>query len=150
MVLSAPDTIVTILFTDLEGSSTLWEKHPAVMPEVIRNHDSISRSAVERYGGTVVKTTGDGVFAVFADPRQALPAAVDLQRDIAAAGSSSGVPLRVRCGVHVGEATERGGDYFGTDVNRAARIMNAAYGGQVLLSSAACELVRTRLPLKLR
>ena len=144
--MSAPSSIVTFLFTDIEGSSSLWEKHPAVMPDVIRSHDSISRSAVERYGGTVVKMTGDGVFAVFADPRRALPAAVDLQREIAAAGLSSGVPLRVRCGVHVGKATERGGDYFGTDVNRAARIMNAAYGGQVLLSSAVFELVRTRLP----
>jgi len=137
---------VTFLFTDIEGSTRLWEEEPERMKSALARHDAISRTAVESHRGIVVKMTGDGVHAAFADALDALAATVDLQQALADPAATHGVPLRVRCGLHSGVVERRDNDYFGSPVNRAARIMSAAHGGQVLLSQAVVDRVREILP----
>lgn len=127
------------LFTDIEGSTRLWEHHPKEMAPALERHDSILREAVESRGGTVVKTTGDGIMAVFPEVRAALAGSVDAQLGLEAE-AWPGERLRVRMGVHVGEAVAREGDFFGPAVNRAARIMSAAHGGQILASGTVAEI----------
>ncbi len=138
--------VTTFLFTDIEGSSRLWEEHPEQMQRALQSHDRILRDAVIRHHGVVVKSTGDGIHAVFQDPLDALAATVDFQIALETPDASEGLQLRVRCGVHAGVIERRDGDYFGGVVNRAARIMNAAHGGQVLTSQAVAQLVQDRLP----
>jgi hypothetical protein len=101
---------------------------------------------VESHHGVVVKSTGDGVHAAFDNALDALGAAVDLQQAISDPTATNDVPLRVRCGLHAGAVERRDKDYFGSPVNRAARIMSAAHGGQVLLSQAVADCVRDLLP----
>ena len=125
---------VTFLFTDVEGSTRLWEEEPERMKSALAWHDAISRSAVESHRGLVVKSTGDGLHAAFDNALDALGAAVDLQQTMADPTATNGVLLRVRCGMHAGVVERRDNDYFGSPVNRAVRIMNLAHGGQVLLS----------------
>ena len=137
---------VTLLFTDIEGSTALWEQDSARMSQALAAHDVLLRSAVESHRGRVVKTTGDGIHAVFDQALDALAATVVLQRSLADAATTSGVPLHVRCGLHAGVVEYRDNDYFGSAVNRAARIMSAAHGGQVLLSKAVADGVREQLP----
>ena len=139
-------TTVTFLFTDIEGSTQLWEKEPERMQTALARHDALVRAAIVSSGGTVVKMTGDGVYAAFDEPVGALAAAVSIQRGIAAPGDEDALELRVRCGLHLGEVERRDDDYFGGAVNRAARIMAAAHGGQILLSEAFVERVRRQLP----
>jgi len=105
-----------------------------------------ARTSVESHRGTVVKMTGDGMHAVFDDSLDALAATVDLQLALADPIRTSGVALRVRCGLHAGMVERRDNDYFGSSVNRAARIMSAAHGGQVLISQAMVDSVREGLP----
>src|SRR5690349_1209834 len=138
--------ISTFLFTDIEGSTRLWELEPTRMQHALAAHDRISRALVEKHGGRVVKTTGDGVCAVFDDPLHAIEATLDFQQTIADTTQTAGLELRARCGVHVGVAQHRDEDYFGSTLNRVARIMSAAHGGQVLLSQAAFDLLSGRLP----
>jgi len=135
----------TFLFTDLEGSTRLWEDAPERMRPALARHDALARAAVERHGGTVVKMTGDGLHAAFADPVDAVSASVALQLELGDVEAALGVPLRMRCGVHLGADEYRDRDFFGTAVNRAARIMSAAHGGQVLVSQAVAERVERRL-----
>ena len=137
---------MTFLFTDLEGSTRLWEEQADAMRTALARHDEILRIAVEGHGGFVVKTTGDGVHAAFATAPDALDAAIDAQRTLAAERWSVVDTLRVRMGVHTGSAEYRDGDYFGASVNRAARVMAAAHGGQIVVSLATEELVRDLLP----
>jgi predicted ATPase len=132
---------LTFLFTDIEGSTALWERHPAAMEGVLTRHDSLLRAAVARRGGAVVGGRGDGIFAVFPTPRSAVHAAQDAQCAIADERWADDIPLRVRMGVHAGEATARDGDWFGTEVNRAARVMAAAHGGQIVCTRVVEELV---------
>ena len=139
---SLPTGTVTLLFTDIEGSTALWEQDGARMSQALAAHDALARSAVESRHGTVVKMTGDGMHAVFDDALDALAATVDLQQALADPAATNGVPLRVRCGLHAGVVERRDNDYFGSPVNRAARIMSAAHGGQVLLSQAVVDGVR--------
>ena len=141
-----PATNVTLLFTDIEGSSRLWEEEPARMPEAIARHDALARAAVDENRGTVVKTTGDGLQAVFDDALDGLRAALAIELALDDPAATSGVALRVRCGLHTGATEHRDNDYFGSTVNRAARIMSAAHGGQILLSQAVVEAIRQRLP----
>ena len=135
----------TFLFTDVEGSTRLWEEQPDRMRPALARHDAIARSAVEEHGGQVVKMTGDGLHAAFEDPLDALVATLELQLGLVNDGALA-IPLQVRCGLHAGPSESRDRDFYGTVVNRAARIMSAAHGGQVLLSRAVAERVRGRLP----
>jgi predicted ATPase/class 3 adenylate cyclase len=137
---------VTFLFTDIEGSTALWEQDGARMSQALAAHDALARRAVEDHRGTVVKMTGDGMHAAFDDALNALAATVDLQQALVDPVATNGVPLRVRCGLHAGVVERRDNDYFGSPLNRAARIMRAAHGGQVLLSQAVADGVREILP----
>jgi len=153
-----PTGTVTFLFTDIEGSTTLWEQRPDAMQPALERHDKVLRHAIESFEGRIVKTTGDGVFAVFASGRNALAACLAAQRalqgtrpgaespEAAASDTSLPIALTVRMGLHSGVAQLRDGDYFGPALNRAARIMSIAHGGQVLLSAATGELVHADLP----
>ena len=138
--------ISTFLFTDIEGSTRLWELEPARMQPALAAHDRVARAAVEAHCGRVIKTTGDGICAVFDDPLQAVEATLEFQQSIADRTRTGGMELRARCGIHIGMAQHRNQDYFGSTLNRAARIMSAAHGGQVLLSQATFDLVSGRLP----
>lgn len=128
------------LFTDLESSTRLWEQHPDHMQPALARHDDILRRAVTEAAGEVVKTTGDGMLAVFGSVPDALEAAVAAQAELIVEDWPTPEPLRVRMGVHAGEGESRDGDYFGPAVNRAARIMAAAHGTQVLISGVVADL----------
>lgn len=138
--------VKALLFTDIEGSTGLWAKEPDRMQAALARHDALLRAAVESNLGTVLKSTGDGIYAAFDDPLNGLQATLAIQRALADPAATSGIPLRVRCGLHVGAVEHREGDYFGTAVNQAARIMDAAHGGQVLLSQSAADLLVNRVP----
>ncbi len=141
-----PTGTVTFLFTDLEGSTRLWEDHPDAMHDALARHDELVREAIESHAGHVVKTTGDGFHAAFATARDALDAALAAQLALSAEQWASTGRLRARMGVHTGEAQHREGDYYGTVLNRAARIMSAGHGDQIVLSCATEELVGDALP----
>src|SRR3954469_24821232 len=137
---------VAFLFTDIEGSTRLWEEQPAAMTAALARHDAILRAAIEAAGGRVVKTTGDGMMAVFGFAYGAAAAAIAAQEALLSEAWEATGPLRVRMAVHAGEAERRGDDFFGPTVNRTARIMSAGHGGQVLLSAAAAALAVDDLP----
>ena len=141
-----PSGTVTFLFTDLESSTRLWEEHPEAMKAALARHDELLRDAIESHGGHVVKTTGDGVHGAFATADDAVAAAVDGQRALAAEPWGPTGALRVRMGLHTGSAQQREGDYYGPALNRAARLMSVASPGQVLSSQATADLVRDALP----
>ncbi len=144
---NAPPTgTVTFLFTDIEGSTKLWQEDPDGMPAALARHDRILRRAVEAGGGYVVKNTGDGLHAAFAATPSAVAAALAAQRALQAESWDTPTPLLVRMGLHTGLAEQRDGDYFGGALNRAARLMAAGHGGQTLISAATQELVRDHLP----
>jgi predicted ATPase/class 3 adenylate cyclase len=127
-----PSGVVTFLFTDVEGSTRRWEADADAMQEALAAHDEVLRSAIEAHGGWLFKHTGDGVCAAFASPRCAVDAAVAAQRAL---------ELPVRMGIATGEAELRGADYFGAVLNRAARVMAAGHGGQVLLAESTAGLL---------
>src|SRR4029453_11546386 len=139
-VAELPSGTVTFLFTDLEGSTRLWDEHRDAMPSALARHDAVLRGAVESHGGQVVKTTGDGLHAVFATAPDATAAAVDAQQQLLAEAWALPEPLRVRMGLHTGHAEMRDGDYYGPAVNRAARVAAGAHGGQIVMSHATQEL----------
>jgi len=116
------------------------------MSSALAQHDRIARAAVVDHRGVVVKTTGDGLYAAFADPLDAVTATLRFQQGIADPAATHGVPLRVRCGLHLGIVEHRDNDYFGSPVNRTARVMSVAHGGQVLLTQAVADEVGARLP----
>ena len=134
------------LFTDIEGSTGLWERFPQLMKGSLERHDAILRDAVEGASGEVVKTTGDGLMAVFGSAGDGVRACLRAQLALANEPWNEAGPLRVRMGLHAGEAARSGSDYHGPAVNRTARIMAAGHGGQVLLSGAAAALVVDGLP----
>ena len=136
---------VTFLFTDIEGSTEKWEQHPDGMAKAVAAHDTLLRGAVEESRGRVIKTSGDGIVAVFADPVDGIAAAVATQLALTDPALTAGISLAVRCGLHTGQAQRHGDDYLGTTLNRAARVMALAYGGQVLLSQAVADGVVGRL-----
>jgi predicted ATPase/class 3 adenylate cyclase len=141
-----PTDTVSFLFTDVEGSTRLWERYPDAMRDALARHDALLRTAIEGSGGHIVKTTGDGMMAVFQAAPEAVSATVAAQRTLATGPWPETGPLRVRMGIHAGQADRRADDYFGPAVNRTARIMAAGHGGQVLLSSAAVAEAGDRLP----
>ena len=136
----------TFLFTDIEGSTRLWETHAAVMGTALAQHDRLLRSSIENRDGSVIKTTGDGILAVFDGPVAALEAALAAQRALRDATWGETGPLRVRMALHSGSAESRDGDYFGPALNRVARILAIAHGGQIVCSSVAAVLAREALP----
>ena len=135
----------TFLFTDIEGSTEKWEQEPERMAKAVAAHDALLRDAVEKNRGRVIKTSGDGIVAVFADPVDGIAAVVATQLALTDPALTAGIPLAVRCGLHAGEAQRHGDDYLGTTLNRAARVMALAYGGQVLLSQAVADRLVGRL-----
>lgn len=145
-----PTGTVTFLFTDIEGSTQMWEQHPEVMKSALAKHDSILREAIESNHGHLIKTTGDGVHAVFEKTINGINATLAAQRALKGATKVSEASvvwsLRVRMGLHTGEAELRAGDYYGQALNRVARIMSVAHGGQILLSGITAEIVREHLP----
>jgi predicted ATPase/class 3 adenylate cyclase len=141
-----PTGTVTFLFTDIEGSTRLLRQLGDRYRKVVDNHGRILREAIASGDGTGVHTEGDSFFAVFPTPRGALAAAVQAQRALAAHPWPDGHSVRVRMGLHTGEAVLGGDDYIGLDVHLAARISAAGHGGQVLISEATRALVEHALP----
>jgi predicted ATPase/class 3 adenylate cyclase len=147
-LVGAPTGTVTFLFTDIEGSTKKWERSPEAMSEALVRHDEILRTAIEDHSGYVFKTVGDAFCAAFSNAPDALEASLIAQRTLLSKEGwpAKTGPLRARMALHTGSAEERAGDYFGPPLNRVARLLSAGYGGQVLLSLPAQELVRDRLP----
>jgi predicted ATPase/class 3 adenylate cyclase len=137
----APSGTVTFLFTDVEGSTRLWQADEAAMREALERHDTIVRSAIEGRGGYVFSTGGDGFGAAFARAGEAVAAAIDAQATLAGEAWPEQAPIRVRMALHTGEVAERDGDYFGTPVNQTARLVAVGHGGQVLCSQVTAGLV---------
>jgi predicted ATPase/class 3 adenylate cyclase len=147
MTSNFPTGTVTFLFTDIEGSTRLWEGYPAPMQAALARHDVLLRETIETHGGHVIKTTGDGLHAVFTRATEGVMATLACQQALAGEPwTGLPGPLRVRMGLHTGEAELRDGDYFGSTLNRVARLMSIAAGGQTLLSSTTAGLVRDELP----
>lgn len=143
--IKVPTGEVTFLFTDVVGSSKEWQRNTDDMNEALRIHDEVIRAVFARHGGFVFSVAGDAFGAAFDDPVRAVSAAVDIQFGLALATSGS-VAIAVRAGLHTGESLERDGNYFGTNVNRAARIQSMGRGGQVLLSARCADLVAATPP----
>ena len=142
-----PTGTITFLFTDIEGSTRLWEQYPTAMKPALHRHDSIVREAIEANQGYVFKMVGDAFCAAFLTPHDALGAALSAQLSLhAERWDDITGPIRVRIGLHTGVTQERDGDYFGQPVNRVARLLSAGHGGQVLLSEVTHGLVRDSLP----
>jgi predicted ATPase/class 3 adenylate cyclase len=141
-----PSGTVTFLFADIEGSTRLWERYPDAMPAALAQHDDLLRAAVQSCGGHLVKTTGDGLFAVFGRADSAVAAALAAQNSLASATWGATGRLRVRMGLHTGHSEFHAGDYHGPAVNRAARLSAAGHGDQVLVSGATEALVGDALP----
>ena len=138
--MGVPSGTVTFLFTDVEGSTRLWQHDEPAMRAALARHDELLSRVIADHGGTVFSTMGDGVAAAFASATAAIGAARAAQRTLTDEPWPTAAPIRVRMGLHTGEAEVRGGDYFGTAVNRAARLMAVGHGGQVLCSAATAEL----------
>jgi len=140
-----PRGTVTFLFTDIEGSTQLWERHPQAMGEVIARYEALVRKAITAANGVVFKLIGDAVCAAFASARDAMTAVLVAQRALHAETWGTIGPLGVRMALHTGVVEERGGDYSGLPLSRVARLLSAGHGGQILLSLATEQLVREQL-----
>jgi predicted ATPase/class 3 adenylate cyclase/Flp pilus assembly protein TadD len=145
---SLPTGTVTFLFTDIEGSTRLWESSPQAMQIALARHDQILRNAVEERGGYVFKTVGDAFCCTFRIASDALETSLFAQRMLLSKEGwpEETGPLRVRMALHAGTTEERDGDYFGPPLNRVARLLSAGHGGQVLLSLTTQKLVRDHVP----
>lgn len=141
-----PSGTVTFLFTDIEGSTRLWEEHPEAMRPALARHDALMRAAIEQHQGYVFKTMGDAFCAAFPTATDAVNAALAAQQALNAEEWAEPVRIRVRMALHAGIAEERDNDYFGQPLNRVARLLSAGHGGQVLLSEAVRQLCHDRLP----
>ena len=141
-----PSGNVTFLFTDIEGSTRLWERDPAAMRVAVERHNAILDEAIAAHGGSHFKSIGDAYAVAFADAPAAVAVAATAQRALAAEPWGKVGELRVRMAIHAGEATPVGGDYLAPLLNRLSRLLATGYGGQVLLSEEARRLVREQLP----
>jgi predicted ATPase/class 3 adenylate cyclase len=139
--MSPPTGTVTFLFSDIEGSTAAWERTPELMSGVLARHDRLLRTAIAAHSGYVFATGGDGFAVAFASVADALGMAVDAQRALRTEPWPDELPIRVRMAVNSGEVVERDGDYFGPAVNRTARMMSTANGGQVVVSERSAGLV---------
>ena len=137
-----PTGVVTFLFTDIEGSTALWAREPEAMREALEQHDIVLRSGIQQAAGHVFSTAGDSFSATFQQPSEAVDAAIELQQSLRATIWAGGLDVRIRMGLHLGVADERDGNYFGSAVNLAARVCEAAHGGQILVSGALAHHVR--------
>ncbi|HXW81378.1 MAG TPA: adenylate/guanylate cyclase domain-containing protein, partial [Acidimicrobiales bacterium] len=144
MGVETPSGTVTFLFTDIEGSTRLWEEDRNAMAQSLERHDEILRGAIANHDGLVFSTGGDGLAAAFQRAHDAVAAALDAQAWLQA--ESWERPISVRMAVHTGDVEERGGDYFGPPLNRCARLMATGHGGQILCSGVTASLVADRLP----
>ncbi|MGH2390738.1 MAG: adenylate/guanylate cyclase domain-containing protein, partial [Chloroflexota bacterium] len=144
--MAAPTGTVTFLFTDIEGSTSSWEQQPALMPRAFARQEAQLRSAIAAHGGYAYKMVGDAFQAAISTAAAAVAAAVAAQRGLAGEDWGARGPVRVRMALHSGVTEERGDDYVGPLLNRAARLLAAGHGGQILLSAATHELVRDALP----
>ena len=146
--MNLPDGVVTFLFTDIEGSTRLWEDAPGAMMDALQLHDEKIDVAVDEHHGVSVKPRGEGDsrFVVFRGADDAIAAAAEIQRQLDSVEWATPRPLRVRASLHTGLAELEMGDYYGSVVNRAARLRAIAHGGQTVLSGATFELVQDRLP----
>jgi predicted ATPase/class 3 adenylate cyclase len=143
-----PSGTMTFLFTDVEGSTALWEAAPEAMRVALARHDALFEAAVHERRGVHIRPRGEGDsrFAVFASAPDAVGAAVAIQRAFACEPWPTPRPVKVRMGLHTGEAEARDGDYYGATVNRCARLRGIGHGGQILVSEATAELARDALP----
>ena len=143
-----PHGTVTFLLTDVEGSTALWEEAPDAMRAALARHDALFEDVVLAHRGTHIRPRGEGDsrFAVFVSAADATAAALAIQRALIAEPWPTPRPVTVRIGVHTGEAQLRDGDYYGSAVNRCARIRAIGHGGQILLSEATAVLARDDLP----
>jgi predicted ATPase/class 3 adenylate cyclase len=136
---------VTFLFTDIEGSTRLWEQQPEAMSAALAYHDALLRRVIKSHGGRVFKTVGDACFAAFPAPIPALQAALQAQRALYSSDwgwLGLDEPIRVRMALHTGMAEARDSDYFGPPLNRVARLLSAGHGGQVLMSQATHDRIK--------
>ena len=136
-----PSGTVSFLFTDIEGSTNLWERAPQAMRASLSRHDALVGEAIDQHGGYVFSSGGDGFGVAFQRASDAVAASVAMQRAMQSEPWSHEAGIAIRAGIHTGEADERGGDYFGQPVNRAARVMSAARGGQILVSGITAQLL---------
>jgi predicted ATPase/class 3 adenylate cyclase len=141
-----PTGTVTFLFTDIEGSTRLWEQHPDAMRLALARHDSLLRAAVEAHDGSVFKTMGDQFCVAFATAPDGAAAALSAQRALSAEPWAEVGTVRVRMALHTGAVEHRDDDYFGPPLNRVARLLDAGHGGQILISQGTADLVREALP----
>ncbi len=137
-----PSGTVTFLFTDIEGSTRLWEDYPQAMRQALARHDELLRQAIESNNGVVFKTVGDAFCAAFATAPDALNAALTSQCAFHSQPWPDDLSLRVRMALHTGAVEHRDNDYFGQPLNRVARLLGAGHGAQVLLSDVAHDLTR--------
>src|SRR2546423_570557 len=141
-----PSGTVTFLFTDIEGSTRLWETQREAMTTALQRHDALLRRCIKSHGGHVFKTVGDAFYAAFATAPSAVDAALAAQRSLRAERWPEDAPIRVRMALHTGAAEVRDGDYFGAPLNHVARLLAVGHGGQTLLSEITHDLSRDRLP----
>jgi len=141
-----PTGTVTLLFTDIEGSTRLWEAHAAAMRAALARHDALLRHCIGDHNGYVFKTGGDAFCAAFHTAADAVAAALDAQRALHREPWPEAAKLRVRMALHTGAVEVRDGDYFGAPLNRVARLLAAGHGGQTLLSESTHDLCRDHLP----
>ena len=130
------------LFTDIEGSSVRWLNHRAAMEKAVARHDAIVRRIVSECGGKIFKAAGDAFYVSFSKPADAANAAIALQRAFLAEDFTEVEGLRVRMAVHFGSAEKRGKDFFGPALNRTARLLDLAHGGQILVTASAAEVIQ--------
>ncbi len=147
-MIDLPDGVVTFVFTDVQSSTRMWEESPEAMARALGLHDEIIDEAVEAHGGLSVKPRGEGDsrFLVFSDAGNALHAIAQIQARLASADWTTPSPMRIRAALHTGTADLQLGDYYGSVVNRAARLRAIAHGGQTVMSRSTWDLVRDRLP----
>lgn len=139
---TAPDGTVTVLFSDIEQSTELTERlGDQRWLEVLEAHNTIVRAQVAEHGGYEVKSQGDGFMIAFPSARQAVLSAIDIQQALARRAANGELPVRVRIGIHTGEAIQHDGDFYGKSVILAARIADQAQGGEVLVSSLVAQLL---------
>src|SRR6185437_5411995 len=144
---SPPTGTVTFLFTDIEGSTRLWDSQPAAMQAAVARHDEVMRRCIAAGDGHVFKTVGDAFCTAFPTAPKALAAALAAQQALHAEPWPDALPIRVRMALHTGAADERSGDYFGNPLNQVARLLAVAHGGQTLLSGITHDLCQDRLPI---